>query len=122
MRDRGDIGDRANLEADCPEGANGGLAARAGALDEDVDALHAVFHRTTTGGLGCHLCGVRRGLAGPLKPTVPADAQAMTAPLGSVIEMTVLLKVLLMWACPATTFFFSLRRTFWRRRRGLQLP
>ena len=33
-------------------------------------------------------------------------------PLGSVIEMTVLLKVLLMCAWPATTFFFSLRRTF----------
>src|SRR5215211_4064579 len=48
----------------------------------------------------------------PLKPTVPADAQAITLPLGSVIEMTVLLKVLLMWAWPATTFFFSLRRTF----------
>src|SRR5829696_9817794 len=48
----------------------------------------------------------------PLKPTVPADAQAITAPLGSVIEMTVLLKVLLIWAWPATTFFFSLRRTF----------
>src|SRR5215217_550692 len=48
----------------------------------------------------------------PLNPTVPADAHAMTAPLGSVIEMTVLLKVLLMCAWPATMFFFSLRRTF----------
>src|SRR6188472_1763004 len=35
-------------------------------------------------------------LRDPLKPTVPADAQAITAPLGSVIEMTVLLNVLLM--------------------------
>jgi hypothetical protein len=32
----------------------------------------------------------------PLKPTVPAEAHAMTAPVGSVIEMTVLLNVLLM--------------------------
>src|SRR5215203_938082 len=48
----------------------------------------------------------------PLKPTVPADAQAITLPFGSVIEMTVLLNVLLMCAWPATTFFFSLRRTF----------
>src|SRR5215212_9550747 len=32
----------------------------------------------------------------PLKPTVPAEAQAITAPVGSVIEMTVLLNVLLM--------------------------
>src|SRR6478752_6084563 len=48
----------------------------------------------------------------PLKPTWPAEAQAMTAPAGSVIEMIVLLNVLLMWAWPTATFFFSLRRTF----------
>jgi len=34
----------------------------------------------------------------PLKPIVPADAQAITAPDGSVIEMIVLLNVLLMCA------------------------
>src|SRR6476661_3717002 len=34
----------------------------------------------------------------PLKPTWPADAHEMTAPVGSVIEMIVLLNVLLMWA------------------------
>jgi hypothetical protein len=32
----------------------------------------------------------------PLKPTWPADAQEITAPVGSVIETMVLLKVLLM--------------------------
>ena len=47
----------------------------------------------------------------PLKPTVPAEAHAITAPVGSVIEMTVLLNVLLMWAWPETTFFFSFFRT-----------
>jgi hypothetical protein len=36
----------------------------------------------------------------PLKPTWPAEAQEITAPVGSVIEMIVLLNVLLMWACP----------------------
>src|SRR5581483_7011914 len=36
----------------------------------------------------------------------------MTLPVGSVIEMIVLLNVLLMWACPWATFFRSLRRTF----------
>src|SRR3712207_3946832 len=51
----------------------------------------------------------------PLKQTVPAEAHAMTAPVGSVLEITVLLNVLLMWACPATTFFFSLRRTLLAR-------
>src|SRR4051812_31397100 len=48
----------------------------------------------------------------PLKPTVPADAHAITPPVGSVIVMIVLLNVDLMWAWPDTTFFFSLRRTF----------
>src|SRR6478736_5307339 len=51
-------------------------------------------------------------LRDPLKPTVPALAHEITAPVGSVIVMIVLLNVLLMWAWPAATFFFSLRRTF----------
>src|SRR6266496_6162472 len=48
----------------------------------------------------------------PLKPTWPADAQAITFPDGSVMVTIVLLKVLLMWACPWAMFFFSLRLTF----------
>src|SRR6478672_13505436 len=36
----------------------------------------------------------------PLKPTWPAEAHEITLPVGSVIEMIVLLNVLLMWACP----------------------
>ena len=36
----------------------------------------------------------------PLNPTVPPEAQAMTAPAGSVIVTWVLLNVLLMWASP----------------------
>src|ERR671920_1178450 len=47
----------------------------------------------------------------PLKPTVPAEAHEITAPVGSVIVTIVLLNVLLMWASPWATFFFSLRRT-----------
>src|SRR6266705_678562 len=39
-------------------------------------------------------------LRDPLNPTWPADAHEMTFPVGSVIEMIVLLNVLLMWACP----------------------
>src|SRR4051794_27587244 len=48
----------------------------------------------------------------PLKPTGPAEAHAITAPDGSVIVTIVLLNVLLMWASPCATFFFSLRRPF----------
>ena len=36
----------------------------------------------------------------PLNPTWPEDAHEMTLPTGSVIETIVLLKVLLIWACP----------------------
>src|ERR687885_1643450 len=46
----------------------------------------------------------------PLKPTCPADAHEITAPVGSVMETIVLLNVLLMCAWPWETFFFSLRR------------
>jgi hypothetical protein len=45
-----------------------------------------------------------------LKPTWPDEAQEITAPDGSVIEMIVLLKVLLMNALPAAMFFFSFLR------------
>src|SRR5215475_4273241 len=59
----------------------------------------------------------------PLKPTVPAEAHEITPPVGSVIVTIVLLNVLLMWAWPAATFFFSLRRTFlapaWRPLGGI---
>src|SRR3954451_12668534 len=68
VRDGGDVGNRADLEADSPERADRGLAARARALDEDVDGLHPVLHRPTTGGLGGHLRGVRGRLAGALEP------------------------------------------------------
>ena len=36
----------------------------------------------------------------PLKPTLPAEAQARTLPSWSVIETIVLLNELLMWATP----------------------
>src|SRR4051812_5900847 len=62
-----DVLDGADLEADRTQGADRGLAAGPGALDEDVDLLHAVVHRTTPGGLGSHLGGVRRGLARALE-------------------------------------------------------
>src|SRR5699024_1912931 len=47
----------------------------------------------------------------PLKPTWPAEAHEITAPVGSAIEMMVLLNVLLMWAAPPDTFCLTLLRT-----------
>src|ERR687898_1913048 len=54
----------------------------------------------------------------PLKPTVPAEAHEITPPVGSVMVTMVLLNVLLMWASPWATFFFSLRRTLVARLLG----
>src|SRR5487761_2052178 len=51
----------------------------------------------------------------PLKPTLPADAHAITLPSWSVIETIVLLNELLMCATPWTMFLRS-------RRRGLRPP
>src|SRR5699024_6674814 len=57
------------------------------------------------------ICAAYGGdLREPLKPISPEEAQEMTAPDGSVIDTMVLLKVDLIWAWPATIFFFSLRR------------
>ncbi|ERH19186.1 hypothetical protein HMPREF0043_00868 [Actinobaculum sp. oral taxon 183 str. F0552] len=46
----------------------------------------------------------------PLNPTCPEEQEAMTAPVGSVIETMVLLKVDLMWAWPTAMLRRSLRR------------
>src|SRR4051794_21596711 len=47
-----DVLDRADLEAGRLQRADRGLPAGAGALDEDVDLLHAVLLRPTGSGLG----------------------------------------------------------------------
>ena len=70
----------------------------------------SIARRAAASAASCAANGV--DLREPLKPTWPADAQEITAPVGSVIETIVLLKVLLMCACPWATFLRSLRRTF----------
>src|ERR1700738_951887 len=55
----------------------------------------------------------------PLKPTLPADAQARTLPSGALIDTMVLLNELLMCATPYATFLRSRRRG--RRPPGLGL-
>src|SRR5204863_8332488 len=66
--------------------------------------------RAAASAASCAANGV--DLREPLKPTWPAEAQEITAPVGSVMETIVLLNVLLMCACPWATFLRSLRRTF----------
>src|SRR5215475_10028618 len=70
----------------------------------------SIARRAAASAASCAANGV--DLREPLKPTWPAEAHEITAPVGSVMDTIVLLKVLLMWACPWATFFRSLRRTF----------
>src|SRR5918997_2463692 len=70
VRLRGDVGDRADLEAGGLQRADRGLAAGAGTLDEHVDLLHAVLGGLAGRALRGHLGGERRGLARALETDV----------------------------------------------------
>src|SRR3954463_9986945 len=77
VRLRRHIVDRADLEACGLERTDGGLASRAGALDEDVHLLHAVLLCLARGRLGGELRGERGRLAAALEADAtrggPAD-------------------------------------------------
>ena len=81
VRLRGDIGNRADLEAGGLQRPDRGLAARARALDEHVDLLHAVLLRLAGGVLGGQLRGERGRLARTLEADVtrrrPGDDVAL---------------------------------------------
>src|SRR5690349_19019612 len=70
VRLRGDVGNRAHLEAGGLQRADGGLAARTRALDEHVDLLHAVLLRLAGSVLGGELGGERRRLTRALEAHV----------------------------------------------------
>src|SRR6266542_6176147 len=70
VRHRRDVLDPDDLQAGRGERPDGGLAARAGALDEDVDLLQAVLLGPAGGGLGGELRGERGGLPRALEPHV----------------------------------------------------
>src|SRR5690606_23042489 len=70
VRHGGDVLDAGQLDAHVLDGSDGGLAARARALDHDVDLAHAVLHGPPGGLLGRELGGERGGLAGALEPGV----------------------------------------------------
>src|SRR6476469_1907700 len=67
VRLRGDIGNRADLEAGRLQRPDRGLAARTGALHEHVDLLDAVLLRLAGGVLCGQLRGERRRLTRPLE-------------------------------------------------------
>src|SRR5450756_1742259 len=71
MRNGGDVLDGAHLKAGCLQRPDGGLAAGARPLDEDVDLLHAVLHGAARGGLRGLLGGVGARLARTLEPNLP---------------------------------------------------
>src|SRR3954451_3226377 len=67
VRLRGDVGNRADLEAGRLQRPDRGLAAGTGALHEHVDLLDAVLLRLAGGVLCGQLCGERRRLTRPLE-------------------------------------------------------
>src|SRR3954453_16953844 len=70
VRSGRDVLDRADLEAGGLEGADRGLTAGAGTLDEHVHLAHAMLLRAAGGRLGGHLRGEGGGLARALEADV----------------------------------------------------
>ena len=96
MCNGGNVLNRTDLEACSLQGTDCGFAAGTGALNEDVDLADAVLLGAVCSGLSSQLSGVGVDLREPLKPMSPAEDQEITAPVGSVMETMVLLKVDLM--------------------------
>ena len=71
---RRDVLDRTDLQAGGLQGADRGLAAGAGTLDEDVNLLHAVLLGAPGGGLGGELGGVGGRLARALEADLAGGA------------------------------------------------
>ena len=94
MCNGGNVLNRTDLEACSLQGTDCGFAAGTGALNEDVDLADAVLLGAVCSGLSSQLSGVGGGLTGALEAHV--EDQEITAPVGSVMETMVLLKVDLM--------------------------
>src|SRR5687767_5884624 len=67
VRDRRDVADRVDADAQRRQRAHARLAPRARALDAHVEVLDALLLCGAAGGLGRHLRGERRGLARALE-------------------------------------------------------
>lgn len=67
MRDRCDVTNEADLEANGIDGPHGGLTSGTGAFDQNADTAHAVFLRFARSDFSSLLGGERSALAGPFK-------------------------------------------------------
>ena len=74
MRNRGDVFDGGNFEADGLERPDGGFTAGAGPFDPDFDFLHAVSHGLAGGILSDLLRGVGRAFARALEANAATRA------------------------------------------------
>src|SRR5205814_1130171 len=84
VRNRGHVGDAGNLQPDRIERPHRRFSPRAGALDADLDVLHAAFLRRAPGALGRDLRRERRRLARSLEPGVPRGrpGKSVALPVG----------------------------------------
>ena len=84
MRNRCDVGDRADLQADRVQRAHCGFAAWSRALDAHFDVFHAALLRRATAALRRHLSGERRRLARALESGVAgrSPGERVALPVG----------------------------------------
>ena len=93
MGDGGHVFDQGDLKPCGLQRADGGFSSLAGALNENLNGLHAVLHSELRGGFGSSLRGKRRALSGTAEPISPALAHETVLPCVSEIVTMVLLKV-----------------------------
>ena len=104
------VADRRDLQPAGLQRTQRRFTARARPRNLDLDGPHAVLHGGSAGLFGRHLGGIGVDLRDPLKPSLPAEAQAMVLPWTSVMVIIVLLKDALTCTTPEVMFLRSLRR------------
>ena len=107
VRDRRDVADQRDLQADDLERAERALAAGARALHEHRDRAHAVLRRLARCLFGSELRGERRALARALEAARAGARPGDHVALMSVMVTIVLLNVDWMCAMPVETFFLT---------------
>src|SRR2546430_15860910 len=91
VRHRRHVGDAADLETQCVEGAHRGFSSWARPFDAHLEILYAAFLCCAAGLLCRHLGGERGRFPRALEPCGPEVAQARALPCRSVMVTMVLL-------------------------------
>ena len=112
MRNRSDVLDARDTNAEGIESTNGGFATGAGAHDAHFNVLQTEFLGNLASVFGSNLSGKGSALAGALEALSAGGAggDGITLTVGKVMVMIVLLKEACTWAMPSVTTFFTFLR------------